>query len=198
MNLVEASLARIAGDLDAVAQRWVLIGGLAISTRVEPRFTRDVDVAVAVSDDHSAEALVRALMARGYGVAATIEQEATGRLATVRLVPPHARADEVVVDVLFASSGIEQEIVMAAQVLDVLPGLRVPVARIGDLIALKILARDDHTRPQDAADLRALRRVVSPEELDRASAMLSLISARGFDRGRDLGAAFVTYAADEG
>lgn len=85
-------------------------------------------------------------------VAATVEQDATGRLATARLVPPYARADEVVVDMLFASSGVEPELVAAAEIIDVLPDLGVPVARVGDLIALKILARDDCTRPQDAAD----------------------------------------------
>jgi hypothetical protein len=34
----------------------------------------------------------------------------------------------------------------------------VPVARIGHLMALKVLARDDRRRPQDFDDLRALRR----------------------------------------
>jgi hypothetical protein len=33
-----------------------LVGGLAVSVRTEPRFTRDVDLVVAISDDHAAEA----------------------------------------------------------------------------------------------------------------------------------------------
>ena len=28
---------------------WALVGGLAVSTRVEPRLTRDIDIAVAVA-----------------------------------------------------------------------------------------------------------------------------------------------------
>lgn len=57
-------------------------------------------------------------------------------------------------DVLFASSGIESEVVGSAELLEVLPGLTVPVARIGHLIALKVLSRDDRDRHQDIADLR--------------------------------------------
>jgi hypothetical protein len=38
-----------------------------LSVRAEVRFTRDVDIAVAVGDDAEAEALVHGLGARGYG-----------------------------------------------------------------------------------------------------------------------------------
>lgn len=193
MNLIQATLTRIAHDLVALGQPWALVGGFAVSVRAEPRFTRDVDVAVAVPDDGSAEGLVRALVHRGYRVTATVEQEATGRLATARLIPPFARADEIVVDVLFASSGAEPEIVAGAAQIEVLPDVVVPVARVGDLIALKLLARDDQTRPQDAADLRALRGVATATELKRAEATLQLIAARGFERDRDLGAAFAAF-----
>jgi hypothetical protein len=61
-----------------------------------------------------------------------------------------------------------------------------PVARIGHLIALKVLSRDDTRRPQDLVDLRALLRVASPEEQQRARDALGLIAARGYHRGRDL------------
>ncbi len=66
-----------------------------------------------------------------------------------------------VVDVLFASSGIEPEIVRSAEAIEILPGLVVPVARTGHLIALKLLARDDESRPQDLADLRSLHEVAT-------------------------------------
>jgi hypothetical protein len=51
MNAVEVALRAIAADLDGRKARWALIGGFAVSIRSEPRFTRDVDVAVAVSGD---------------------------------------------------------------------------------------------------------------------------------------------------
>ena len=59
-----------------------------MSARTEPRFTRDVDVAVLVESDSAAEQLVRSLTAAGYGLSALVEQDAVGRLATVRLISP--------------------------------------------------------------------------------------------------------------
>lgn len=47
---------------------WALVGGLAVSARAEPRFTRDVDFAVALKNDREAEALILAVQARGYRI----------------------------------------------------------------------------------------------------------------------------------
>lgn len=66
------------------------------------------------SPDADAEALVRGFIASGYGVVAMVEQEATGRFATARLVTPGSTPDAVVVDLLFATSGIEPELVAQA------------------------------------------------------------------------------------
>jgi len=98
------------------------VGGLAVSVRTEPRFTRDADIAVLVADDRDAEALVRALQARRWRVVAAIEQEAARRLATVRLAPADEGVLGTVVDLLFASSGIEPEIVAAADPIEAVPG----------------------------------------------------------------------------
>jgi hypothetical protein len=189
MNLLEATLRQVVDDLTDRQQRWALIGGFAVSARAEPRFTRDIDIAVAVDDDAGAEALVRSLLADGYRVLASIEQDATGRLATVRLRSPTMGDDEVVVDVLFASSGIEPEIVRTADPIEVVPGLALPVARTGYLIALKLLARDDDLRPQDRSDLLALCAVATPMDFADAREAVQLILGRGFSRDRDLGAA---------
>jgi len=182
---LEAALRRACADLETTGVAFALAGGLAVSTRTEPRFTRDADLIVAVADDRAAETLIYSLRRLGYGVSALVEQEAVARLATVRLTLAED-PDSAVVDLLFASSGIEGEIVEAAESLELLPGLAIPVARTGHLIALKVLSRDDETRPQDQADLRALIRVASPEELARARASLDLIVERGYHRGRDL------------
>lgn len=194
MNLVHAALRQAAGDLRRHSQSWALVGGFAISARSEPRFTWDVDIAVGVENDAGAEALVRALILDGYRLLASIDQDATGRLATVRLGCPVANDDDVVVDVLFASSGIEPEIARSAEPLEIVPGLTLPVATIGHLIALKLLARDDETRPQDVADLRALRIVATAADMAAAREAVRLITERGFARGRDLSAALETLA----
>jgi hypothetical protein len=185
MSRLEVALRAIATELDRARRGWALVGGLAVSARAEPRFTRDLDLVVAVPDDREAEAVTRGLLASGYRVLATLEQEAAGRLATVRLASPGEEAEGVVVDLLFASSGIEPEVAGRAEVLEILPGLRVPVARAGHLLALKVLAVSPQ-RPQDEADIVALLRDATPADVEEARAAAALIVERGYHRGRDV------------
>jgi len=138
----ETALRAICHDLDEADVRFALVGGLAVSVRSEPRFTRDADLAVAVRNDTEAEELIRTLRVRGYEVDSLVEQTAAARIATVRL----RRTDEAlipVVDLLFASSGIEHEVVAAAEPIELLPELTIRVATTGHLVARKILSRDD-------------------------------------------------------
>ena len=186
MSFLEVALRRLCDELVEAKFGFALIGGLAVSVRSEPRFTRDADVAVALGTDVEAEALIHALQLKGYVVLTVIEQEAVGRLATVRLQPPGESGTGLVLDLLFASSGIEREVVDNAEILEVLPDLTVPVARVGHLIALKVLSRDDRTRPQDVADLRALLSRATSHDLTSARTALRLIETRGFHRGRQL------------
>lgn len=189
-------LRRFADALDAgtgAASHVAVIGGLAVSVRTEPRFTRDVDLAVATANDGEAEALVFALQQAGYRTLSVLEHE-TGRMSTVRLVPPGGAADGVLVDLLFASSGIEAEVVADAEALEVLPGVVVPVARIGHLLALKLLSVDGH-RPRDAQDLISLVRDADEQEIARCRFAIQLIAARGYARGRDLDEALAALLA---
>lgn len=111
-----------------------------------------------------------------------VEQEKTGRLATVRFGAPGEGPEGLVVDLLFASSGIEPEIVAEAETLEVLPNLHLPVARVGHLVAMKILA----ARPRDLEDVDLLLAIADPEEIDRAHVALRAISERDYNRGKDL------------
>jgi hypothetical protein len=86
-------------------------------------------------------------------------------------------------------------LVAAAEPVEILPGLTVPVAAIGHLMALKTLAAAPE-RPQDAADLRALVRVADAGDLEVAREVLSLIEARGFARGKRLLEEFEQLASD--
>ena len=87
-------LAGLAVALDEIGESWALIGGLAVSSRIEPRFTRDVDVVVAVEDDDGAERVAFALRTRGYRVHIVLEQSHVQRLATIRFLPPGAVAED--------------------------------------------------------------------------------------------------------
>jgi predicted nucleotidyltransferase len=189
---LETALIRLDADLRKLRCRWALVGGMAVSARARPRTTQDVDVAIAVSGDHEAERVVATLRAFGYEVRSIVEQTTRGRLATVRLLPPAEVAnpmgvdeEETLVDLLFASSGIEPEVVGAADRLTILPGFDVPVATTGHLLALKVLSEQDN-RPQDRMDAIALIQSAGVRDLQDAREAIELIIRRGFDRGKDL------------
>ncbi|MGE3073801.1 MAG: nucleotidyl transferase AbiEii/AbiGii toxin family protein [Dehalococcoidia bacterium] len=171
---------------------FALVGGLAVSVRTEPRFTRDADLAVAVADDEAAEATIRHLLGRGFKLTASLEQELTGRLATVRLIAPSPEDEGAVVDFLFASCGIEPEIVAGASVEEIVPDVTMPVATIGHLIAMKSLSERPE-RFQDSVDLLALIQASSADDLGVARKMLDLIAQRGANRGKDLNATLDRY-----
>ena len=179
VSAFDAAVKRAANDLDEVEARWAMIGGLAVAARSIPRFTKDVDFVVAVDDDAAAELVIHQLGARGYPPQGIVEHEYLERLSTVRLI---ADPLNVAVDLLFASSGIEAEIVAAASSIEILPDLRVPVASTGHLIALKVLAR----RGQDLTDLDALLAAAVEADIAQAREAVALIVARGFDRSQDV------------
>jgi hypothetical protein len=178
---VESALRRAVADLDALKVRWALIGGLAVSVRSVPRFTKDLDFAIAVANDSEAEDVVHQLRGRGYQSVEILEQEYVERLSGVRLM---RSGSDVIVDLLFASSGIENEVVASATRLGVLPQLSAPVATTGYLIALKTLAG----RNQDLTDLGSLIPAASTEDLKAAREAVRLIHARGFNREQDVAA----------
>lgn len=179
-------LQRISKLLDQQRVAWALVGGWAVSVRAEPRFTRDIDVAVAVGSDNDAEQLISVLTHAQFQIETIIEQTAVRRLATVRLATPDDYSPGLLLDVLFASSGIELEICEMAERIEVFPGVVVPVARLEHLLAVKILARDDETRPQDQQDIRMLLRVMDDHQVAVTRQLLDSITARGFSRGKDL------------
>ncbi len=186
MSRLESALRGLVGRLTEIDARFAVVGGLAVSARTEPRFTRDADVCVAVDTDAEAEVLIQRLRQSGYDVRTLVEQEAVGRIATVRLVTTDRDADGVVLDLLFASSGIEPEIVEAAEIVEIFEGIRVPLATVPSLLAQKILARDDVKRPQDRVDIAKLLAVASSGELVEVERLLVLIESRGYARQRDL------------
>lgn len=160
-----------------------LVGGLAVSVYCDPRFTRDVDLAIAVDNDARAELLMLSLVKRGFQIAAVVEQEAVERLAMTRLL----NADGTSIDLLVASSGVESEVVKESQRMEVVRGTVLPVARIGHLIALKLLSVAPG-RETDHQDLRNLADIAGADEWARSARAVQLIDERGYARGRNLSA----------
>lgn len=188
---IEGELRRIAGHLARLRRTFALVGGLAVSIRGEVRFTRDVDLAVALVSDAETESLVRDLRAVGYEVIAIVEHEIRARLSTVRL---RSRAG-IKVDLLAASTGIEQDIVAAATTVAIDGAGAIPVARPEDLLAMKILSMSER-RPQDRMDARGLLLANPALDLRAVRDRLALIRERGFDRDQDLDAKLAAVLRD--
>jgi hypothetical protein len=164
-----------------------VIGGLSVSARTEPRFTRDVDLAVAVEDDRAAERFVNGLLRHGWRILAHLEQTSTHRLATIRAIRPGSDGVVgVVVDFLLASSGLEQEVARDADRIEVFDGVVAPVASAVHLLAMKVLSMDEVSRPQDRTDALALLATLTPDQIEEVRAALRDLEARGFHRDKDL------------
>jgi predicted nucleotidyltransferase len=176
-----SALRRVLKDLSAQQRAFAVVGGVAVSVRAEVRFTRDVDLAVSVASDADAESLVSAMRGYGYVPLATVEQDAVGRLSTVRLASPGG----VKVDLLFASSGIEAEAVARATRVELPDVGDVPVAEAEELLAMKVLSMTAR-RLQDRIDAQRLLTRNPNLDLERVRANLRLIEARGFHREQDL------------
>jgi len=130
VSALSQALQAVVRELDSLEVSHALVGGLAVSVRAEPRFTRDIDLAVEVEGDQQAKRVVRSFVHAGWEVVAQVKHAASGRLSTIRPRSPGPTASQrVIADLLFASSGFEPEIVAAAEVLDVFKGVEIPVAR---------------------------------------------------------------------
>lgn len=191
MNAVERSLRDFLSARPADVA-VALVGGLAVSARTEPRFTRDLDFAIAVTTDDEAAHYVFRLRQFGYEIVTALEQTAQHRLSTIRL---RYGGRGPVVDLLFAACGIEVEIVQASEPLEIAAGVVTDVAQVGHLIAMKLVSRDPRRRPHDQQDLVNLAAVADDAEWKRAEAAIDLILQRGFSRGRDLRAGLAELRA---
>lgn len=175
------SLKDLARNLDAVGAQFAVIGGLAASARGEARFTRDIDVAVDVDDDEQAERILFELRQRGYRVVSTVEHDAVDRLATARSVDSRG----VVCDLVFATSGIEREVVASARAIELFPDLEVPTASVEGLLAMKVLSAVPE-RPRDMGDIQAIVRANPGLDEGLVLQLLNQIEARGYGREQAL------------
>jgi hypothetical protein len=127
----------------------MLIGGLAVAIRAEPRATKDIDLSVLVAE-LAARELVTEMAALGFR--ATIHG-ALGPGAVIRFVRTGPDGIDRWVDVLCAGTPFE-ELALDRASLERLFGRELAVVTAEDLVILKLLAG----RPQDWADVDVLLR----------------------------------------
>lgn len=139
-------LARLARLLDAWPHPAAVVGGLAVVLRVQPRFTRDLDVVVVVPAPR--RSLLPALTAAGYTYdPGDIDEWLDGGL--VRAVVPETGEG---LDLILADVPYLETVAGRAEPLEI-EGCSLPVATLEDLLLLKLEAG----RPHDLDDALALR-----------------------------------------
>lgn len=180
MSSFEKALARIGRDLDRLGHPWALVGALAVAARAEARATLDVDVAIAVDGREGARGVVESLRAVGYRW-----QRDLGTFMSSFLVPEGPEAG-LRLDVLFSLSGLEAQVADRAERIAVLPGIELPVALTGDLIALKLLAAGEPGREHDWRDLRALLKRSVPADRELARSGIAVLAREEPEKGREL------------
>lgn len=173
MSSIERALAHIGRSLDEIGLPWALVGALAVAARAEARATLDVDVAIAADDPAGAADVVSRLRNLGY----RWHRDFGGTMTS--FVVPAGPPAGLRLDVLFSLTGIETEVAHRAERIEVLPGLSLPVAQLGDLIALKLLAAGEPGREHDWRDLRALAATATPGDIAQTRSSIALMSARG-------------------
>ena len=168
-----------------------MVGGIAVSLRTLERFTKDIDFAISVESSSAAELVVNSFKNAGFLIAYFLEKEDDGSLMTVRLTT--GGDVEVFVDLLFATSGIEREVIEDATELEPFPRIVVKLATTSSLIAMKVLSADWKTRPQDVLDIQQLLEVAESNDIARARELLALVTERGYNRSKDLQADLAEY-----
>lgn len=191
---IEVLLHHVAKDLRQAGARFAVVGALAVGAHTGPRFTRDVDLAIATTSDAEAEHVLTYMIRYGYRPVAELDQKHGDRLLAMRLIAPYdvgADPDEgqPIADIICRLCGIEQETVADATDVCLFPGLVLPTAKIPHLIAMKLVSESDH-RHQDRADLQALIAVATPAEIAEVERLLDLVTARGYARDKDLHVTF--------
>ena len=158
------------GDYDLVFDalqrgrvRYLVVGGVAVVLHGHPRFTADLDLVVSL-EPANARAAVAALARLGYRPRAPVDgalfadPEARRRwieekgLTVFTLWSPDHPATEVD---LFVEEPFPFEAAWARATMADLGEVRVPVASIADLVALKRAAG----RPKDLEDVRVLEAI---------------------------------------
>lgn len=131
---------------NAYQVKYLVVGGYAVIRYAEPRFTKDLDLWVAV-DAQNADAVYTALKAFGAPLEGLTEQDFTEEGHFYQMGVPPLR-----IDVLMGIPGVTFAEAWERREETEVDGVRIPFISRQDLIAAKCAAG----RPQDMLDVQAL------------------------------------------
>jgi hypothetical protein len=141
-------LRALSGVLARLDVRWYVFGAQAVLHWGRPRFTQDIDVTVqlgSIETSHLVDELQKSgFVLRVEGTAAFIRQ--------TRVVPLEFGTSGWALDVVLGGPGLEEEFQQRAVLVEVAPGLTVPIISAEDLVVTKVLAG----RPKDLDDIRGV------------------------------------------
>lgn len=138
------ALAAVARALGKLGARWYVFGAQAAILYGARRTTADLDVTVDLTGASTRDLIV-ALAAEGLSVRVP---DAEAFLARARVLPLAHEPTGYGVDLLAAGPGLEEQFLARARLLDV-EDVRVPVACVEDIVAMKVLGG----RPKDLDDV---------------------------------------------
>jgi len=166
---VRSPIAEVFADLEAALSTlgldWYLIGAQAAVFHGLARLTADVDVTVMPGNRTGAE-IVAAMVALGFHL--RVDDPAFVR--ETRVVPAVHTRTGIAADVVLGGPGLEAHFLDRAESRDV-EGVEIRVARVEDLIAMKILSG----RVKDIEDVVALLAAGSEIEVEAVRDIISLI-----------------------
>ena len=186
MSFLFSELRRVTNDLHQSGIAWCLVGGLGTSVYVEPRTTKDIDIVVSVPDEAQGDNLKDLLLTKGYTAPQILMHTTPTRRMGWRVFIPPSRETSIPLDILVSVCGIENDIVAKSTAIEILPGLSLPVASLGHLIAMKVLSQNPFERLQDRVDLLALLGNATEQDRIVVEHSLKEIAHRGFAGERDL------------
>lgn len=149
-------IATVISELESCGVRYALIGGFALAMRGVQRATMDLDFILALEDLDVADGIIRS---HGY------QREYRSENVSHYLSP---ESDWGRIDILHSFRRPSLRMLETADLLEVSPGLSLRVAKIEDLVALKLqaLRNDPQREPGDWADIRLLIQAAAVQEKD--------------------------------
>lgn len=132
--------------LEAANIPSALIGGLAVGAWGDPRLTRDIDLKILLHRNERKRLLT--LLEDDYRPLHADPDGAILQNGIVFVLSPNGKR----IDIALADTSFDEELVARAQMVEILPGLKVRVCSAEDLIVLKIIA----IRPKDQQDVATI------------------------------------------
>lgn len=145
--MIEHAAARLAACLEAAGIPYMVIGGLALAVRGEPRMTQDVDVTLGIDASHLDQLL--AALAGQFTPAVTTPADFVKR---TNVLPVRDDETGLRCDLIFSFISFERDAIDRAESVVLDSDSRIRIVSAEDLIVYKLLAG----RPRDVEDVRGI------------------------------------------